>query len=154
MVIALIGAAVAVLVISPWLAWLVVVGGEQRTQADLLFAGSSGLPGRIVSQALFYLQRIPDQITGPVVEVATVIRRTAGMERLANLWALVFSGVVIAGWLSRRDPPAAGWLDSHDDPRIALALALHGSGAVPHPTGSLSLDRSGRGDVRPVRWGK
>ena len=76
-----------------------MVGHEQKTQADLLFAGSAGLPGRIVSQALFYLQRIPDQITGPVVEVATVIRRTAGLERLANLWALVFSGVVIAGWL-------------------------------------------------------
>jgi len=96
---ALSAAVVSALVISPWLAWLVVVGGEQRTQAGLLFAGSSGLPGRIVSQAWFYLQRIPDQITGPVVEVATIIRRTAGVERLANLWALVFSGVVIAGWL-------------------------------------------------------
>jgi hypothetical protein len=43
--------------------------------------------------------------------------------------------------------PAAGWLDSHNDSGIALDLALHGSGAVPHPTGSLSFDRSRRGDV-------
>jgi len=120
--IALSAAAVAALVISPWVAWLVMVGGEQRTQAELLFTGSSGLPGRIVSLALFYLQRIPDQVTGPVIEVATVIRRTPGLERLANMWALVFSGVVIAGWLvavRRQRRRLAGLI-----PMMTLALLL------------------------------
>src|SRR5271165_7685193 len=35
---ALSAAVISALVISPWLVWLVVVGGEQRTQADLLLA--------------------------------------------------------------------------------------------------------------------
>jgi hypothetical protein len=119
---ALSAAAVTALVLSPWLFWLVVVGAEQRTQAELLFAGSSGFPGRIVSQALFYLQRIPDQITGPVIEVATVIRRTPDWERLANLWAGVFSGMVIAGWfvaLSRLRRRLAGLI-----PMMTLPLLL------------------------------
>lgn len=115
-------AVVAVVVISPWLAWLVVVGGEQRTQAGLLFGGSSGITGRIVAQGQFYLQRIPDQVTGPAVEVATVIRRTAVVERLANLWALVFSSVMIAGWLVAMRRPRrrlAGMI-----PMMTLALLL------------------------------
>ena len=107
---ALSAAVISGLVISPWLAWLVVVGGEQRTQAELLLADSSGFPGRIVSQAWFYMQRIPDQITGPIVEVATVIRRAPGWERLADLWGLAFSGLVLAGWLAAVRRPASGWL--------------------------------------------
>jgi hypothetical protein len=92
-------AVVGLLLIAPWLAWLILVGGEHKTQVEILFAGSPRLPWRIVDQGFFYLQRIPDQITGPVVEVATVIRPTLGGERLGNLWALVFSGMVILGWL-------------------------------------------------------
>ena len=48
--------------VSPWLAWLTLVGDPQRTQASLLLKGSSGLMARAVSQAVFYLQRIPDQL--------------------------------------------------------------------------------------------
>ncbi len=153
---ALSAAVVSALVISPWLVWLVVVGGEQRTQADLLLAGSSGLPGRIVSQALFYLQRIPDQITGPVVEVATVIRRTAGVERLANLWALVFSGVVIAGWLVAVRRPRrrlAGLI-----PMMTLALLLTWpyteAGRFLIPLVPCLLIGAVEGMSGLVRWGK
>jgi len=153
---ALSAAVVSALVISPWLVWLVVVGGEQRTQADLLLAGSSGLPGRIVSQALFYLQRIPDQITGPVVEVATVIRRTAGVERLANLWALVFSGVVIAGWLVAVRRPRrrlAGLI-----PMMTLALLLiwpyTEAGRFLIPLVPCLLIGAVEGMSGLVRWGK
>ena len=56
-----------------WLGWLLVVGASQRTQANMLIAGSPGLLARFVSQVAFYVQRIPDQITGPFVEIATVI---------------------------------------------------------------------------------
>jgi len=153
---ALSAAVVSALVISPWLVWLVVVGGEQRTQAGLLLAASSGLPGRIVSQALFYLQRIPDQITGPVVEVATVIRRTAGVERLANLWALVFSGVVIAGWLVAVRRPRrrlAGLI-----PMMTLALLLiwpyTEAGRFLIPLVPCLLIGAVEGMSGLVRWGK
>ena len=71
--------ATAMVLVAPWLAWLLVVGAEQRTQANMLIAPDRrGLLGGSVSQAAFYVQRIPDQITGPFVEVATVIRPTAG----------------------------------------------------------------------------
>ena len=90
-------AAVTLAMISPWLIWMLLAGGQQRTQASLLLEGSSGLLARAVSQGMFYLQRIPDQITGPLVEVATVIRPGSGMSSMANLWALISSAVIIAG---------------------------------------------------------
>ena len=93
-------AAVTLVLISPWLAWLVLAGDRQRTQANLLVEASSGLLARAVSQGIFYLQRIPDQITGPLVEIATVIRPESGMERMANLWALISSALVIAGLMT------------------------------------------------------
>jgi hypothetical protein len=93
-------AAIACLIIIlPWLAWLAIVGREQMTQAQLLLTGAPGRLPRVLNQAWFYLQRIPDQITGPAVEVASVIRRSAGLERLASLWAVGFSGLIIGGWL-------------------------------------------------------
>ncbi|MBV8487422.1 MAG: glycosyltransferase family 39 protein, partial [Planctomycetaceae bacterium] len=63
---------VTVLLVAPWMAWLVVVG-THRTQANR-FLEAPGLLARAFSQGVFYLQRIPDQIAGPLVEVATGLR--------------------------------------------------------------------------------
>jgi hypothetical protein len=86
------------LLILPWLVWIEETGGEQRSQVELLFAGSFDLVARVREQATFYGQRIPDQICGPVVEYATIIRRGKGWENAANLWAAGATAVVLAGW--------------------------------------------------------
>ena len=120
---ALIAAVVAVLV-HLTLAGLAGRGGRRTENSGRHCCSppDRGFPGGSCPKTWFYVQRIPDQITGPVVEVATVIRRTAAFERLANLWALVFSGVVIAGWLVAVRRPRrrlAGLI-----PMMTLALLL------------------------------
>jgi hypothetical protein len=96
---ALIAGSATLVLVTPWLAWLQIVGDEGRTQANLLIVGGAGFWARIVFQSLFYVQRIPDQITGPLVEFATVIRRSAGTMAAANVWAGVASGIILAGWI-------------------------------------------------------
>lgn len=94
------GAAVAagltcLALISPWVAWLVSV--REHTQAELFLQG--GLMGRVAGQAWFYLLRLPDQLTGPFVEVATVFRGPGPLTVLAITWALLASGLILGGWL-------------------------------------------------------
>jgi hypothetical protein len=84
---------VAVLV-SPWVVWLASV--RHNTQIGLLVP--AGLAGRIAGQVVFYLERLPDQITGPVVEVATVFRHSRAAALVADLWAACASAVLIGGW--------------------------------------------------------
>ena len=92
---------VVVALILPWVAWLTVVGHD--TQIRLL--AEQGLASRVARHLLFYLQRIPDQLTGPVVEIGTVFGHSRTIAALANLWAVLASGLVIAGWLrSLRTP--------------------------------------------------
>ena len=43
-----------------------------NTQAELIGRYPGGLGTLIGSQCLFYAQRLPDQLTGPIVEVGTV----------------------------------------------------------------------------------
>ena len=81
--------------VLPWVAWLASV--RENTQVGLLAEGS--LASRIATLSLFYLQRIPDQITGPFVEVATVFRRGRGLALALNLWAGLATSVIVAGWL-------------------------------------------------------
>ena len=78
----------------PWFGWLVSV--RHNTQAELLLEGS--LVTTISGQAMFYLQRLPDQITGPVVEIGTVFHSSTTMAVLVNLWAVAATGVMILGW--------------------------------------------------------
>ena len=96
---ALVVGATAAVLVAPWLAWLVVVGAGERTQASLLIEATSGFLTRLASQFVFYLQRIPDHITGPLVEIATRIRPSAGAAAWANLWALAASALVFWGWV-------------------------------------------------------
>jgi hypothetical protein len=87
-------ATVAVLV-APWVIWLATV--QHNTQVALLARGS--LPARIASNAWFYVLRLPDQITGPLVEIGTVFGRSAALALVVMIWAVLASGVTIFGWL-------------------------------------------------------
>ena len=104
---------------------------------------------RAVSQAVFYLQRIPDQLTGPVVELATAIRPEAGLAGPANVWALVSSTLVIGGLIADAVAAASatGGPDRPADAPPAPGVALHGGGAFPDPVDSLPPGRCGRGPV-------
>ena len=80
--------------LTPWIVWLASTPGA--TQADLL-PGRGGLPALVVSQAVFYTRRIPDALTGPAVEIATVFRPTGPVSLLANLWAVGATGLILVG---------------------------------------------------------
>lgn len=86
-------AASAAAVVAPWVAWVASV--REGTQVGLL--GGSGLPGLVASQVVFYGQRLPDQLVGPVVEIGTVF--------LPALWwpmtgfAAAASAAIVWGWI-------------------------------------------------------
>lgn len=93
---ALIAGATAAILFSPWLAWMATAGPNQ---AELALRGDGTWPGRIAGQLAFYLHRIPDQITGPFVEVATAFRRSTMMEMAASAWMGVVTVVLGYGWI-------------------------------------------------------
>jgi hypothetical protein len=83
----------AAVLILPWAGWLAAV--RRNTQAGLLV--QEDLAARIAGQAVFYFQRLPDQITGPIVEVGTVFRHSAVIAVLVNLWAVLGTGILVWG---------------------------------------------------------
>jgi hypothetical protein len=87
-------------IVAPWAAWVAWVStqAEAATQADLLSAGAREMLPRIGHQLVFYAQRIPDQLTGPYVEVATVFRRSSVILLVANTWSIMASLIVLIGW--------------------------------------------------------
>ncbi len=87
----------AVIVILPWIAWLATV--RENTQAELVGRSAGGTARLIASQAIFHMQRIPDQLIGPFVEVGTVFSRSRGLGLVVNGWALLATCVVVLGWL-------------------------------------------------------
>jgi hypothetical protein len=86
----------AALLTLPWIAWQVRVG--HGSQAGLLTAVD--LPALVASQALFYARRIPDHLTGPFVEVATVFGRSPALAASATAGAIAATSLVLYG-LSR-----------------------------------------------------
>jgi hypothetical protein len=91
--VALTAVSIAVLIVLPWLVWLRAAG--RATQAALLPSGGFG---RLIGeQALFYARRLPDQLAGPVVEIATVFR--PGLALPATLGALGCSALIVWGWI-------------------------------------------------------
>jgi hypothetical protein len=89
------------LVVAPWVAWLISV--KRNSQASHL--GMSGLGQLVASQALFYARRIPDSLTGPFVEVATVFGRSRTVSIVATLGAILVSSIILLGLLrTLRDP--------------------------------------------------
>jgi hypothetical protein len=96
---ALVVAAIAGLLVSPWLAWMATIGPGGRTQADLVLQVESHWLERIAGQLAFYLRRIPDQVTGPFVEVGTMFQHNAKIALAANVWAVAATAIVVLGWL-------------------------------------------------------
>lgn len=92
---AVVVAATAGVLVSPWLVWMAMAG---RSQAALALHGADTWPERIMNQLAFYLRRIPDQITGPFIEVASVFRRSWGADIAASLWMGVATVVLLWGW--------------------------------------------------------
>ena len=91
------------ILIIPWVVWLVSVG--DNTQAELIGKSQSGMAELVVSQAIFYAQRLPDQLTGPFVEIATVFTRSRAFSLGANVWAMLASALLILGWLQTLRTP-------------------------------------------------
>ena len=86
-------AGVASVVVLPWGLWLATV--DRETQAGLLDA--VGLGPRVAGQALFYARRVPDALSGPFVEVATVFTRSGWVGSAATAGAIAASIVVGIG---------------------------------------------------------
>ncbi len=88
----------AVIMVAPWLAWLLTVESSQ-TQASLLFQMLRG--GDRISQAghqaIFYTERLPDQWVGPFVESALVFRRSLPIVAAATIWVCVASIAFVWG---------------------------------------------------------
>jgi hypothetical protein len=81
--------------VLPWVGWLLTV--HHHTQLGLLT--THGLVDRIAGQAIVYLQRLPDQIMGPFVEVGTVFKRSPAIAGAANLWATIAGVIIVSGWV-------------------------------------------------------
>ena len=79
----------------PWVGWLAAAGTPN--QASLLALSERSLLARIAALAVFYLQRLPDQLTGPIVEIGTVFQRRKSVAAAVNVWAVVTTGVLAIG---------------------------------------------------------
>jgi hypothetical protein len=90
----LVAAVTASLCLLPWVVWLATI--RVNTQAELL--AKDGLPARVIAQALFYVQRMPDQLTGPIVEVGTVFLHSRAAWALVMIWASAATGLLLLGW--------------------------------------------------------
>lgn len=96
---ALIAMALALLLFLPWLFWL----ATHRQASQLGLFSSNVLTTTLPDQALFYARRIPDQLTGPFVEVGTVFKPSWSLPM--TVWAFAASSVIVCGWfLAARNP--------------------------------------------------
>lgn len=87
--------AAAAACVAPWIGWLIRAG--RGSQAGLFVPG--GWLSLAPRQVVFYVQRLPDQIVGPFVEIATVYAGRPGLARVATGWAVAVTAVVALGWL-------------------------------------------------------
>ncbi|MDB5352825.1 MAG: hypothetical protein JWN86_4072 [Planctomycetota bacterium] len=103
-------------VLVPWVVWLASV--KQGTQVELVPV--RGLLGVIAENALFYVRRLPDQIVGPIIEVATVFR--PAYSPWATLVAALAAAVIVTGWIRlarKRETRLAGLV-----PLLTMAMLL------------------------------
>ena len=135
----------AALFVFPWIGWMATIGPAAKTQAGLLVAGGGSWTERIGRQLVFYLQRIPDQLTGPFVEVGTVFARGPIVAVAANLWAVMVTGLIVAGWLRcmRRPRRRLAGLLASGHAGYACNLALYRGRTVSDPAYPLPPDRRG-----------
>jgi MFS family permease len=95
------------MIVAPWILWAawVSINSEGATQADLLAIGGEGLLPRILGQMLFYSRRIPDYLTGPFVEVATIFGRSRLAVAIATAWSMTMTLIVSLGWVRMLQRP-------------------------------------------------
>jgi hypothetical protein len=79
----------------PWVGWLALVGTQN--QASLLPLNEESFGNRISALAVFYAQRLSDQLLGPFVEIGTVFQHRAWVTTVANIWASAATSVLIIG---------------------------------------------------------
>lgn len=101
---AVFAAGVVALMVAPWVVWVASFGGGE-SQAGLLVKGGRSVFGSLVAQGVFYIERIPDQLTGPFVEVATVFGGSTTVRAAAWAWAAIGSALIIVGWLAALGDP-------------------------------------------------
>jgi len=82
-------------VVLPWAGWLAVA--RTPNQVSLLALNEESFAGRVSALALFYVQRLPDQLTGPIVEIGTVFQNRMWVAGAVNAWAVVATGVLAFG---------------------------------------------------------
>lgn len=80
-------------VLFGWIAWIARV--RQGTQVGLF--STEGLLHLVPRQLAFYVQRMPDVVTGPLVEVGTVFQPSFRIPVLG--WACLASAFMIGGWI-------------------------------------------------------
>jgi len=96
---------VTAVLVAPWVAWQFAYREAGATQLGLLVQGSRGVLAGLVDQAVFYADRIPDQLTGPFVEVATAPGRPTALSVAARFWAWPATALIIAGWVASLSVP-------------------------------------------------
>jgi hypothetical protein len=98
-------AVVTGLLVLPWVVWMAAVGSDAGTQVGMMFAGNASWPEQIGRQLLFYIMRIPDTLTGPVVEVGTSAQASGIARSVAGLWGLVATAVIAVGLVIQLSRP-------------------------------------------------
>ena len=83
--------------VLPWVAWLVRAGSPN--QASLLALNEQSFWERISALAVFYVQRLPDQLTGPFVEIGTVFQHRPAVMWATNAWAVLGTSLLAFGLL-------------------------------------------------------
>ena len=85
------------ILLLPWIGWLAIAGAPN--QASLLALDEGSLLKRITTLVTFYVQRLPDQLIGPFVEIGTVFQHRAWVNATVNTWAALATGVLTLGLL-------------------------------------------------------
>ncbi|MDR3619438.1 MAG: glycosyltransferase family 39 protein [Paludisphaera borealis] len=93
-------AVVLIAIATPWVVWQLGLTGTGGGQIGLLVQGGRSVFGGLVDQAVFYGDRIPDQLTGPFVEVATTPGRPPTLRVVARCLAWPATALVVAGWIA------------------------------------------------------
>lgn len=83
----------AALVNAPWIAWQAAHPSKKQVAYFL----DRSWTDVAAENALFYARRLPDMLTGPLVEVATVFDRR--FAAVATAFAILASSIILLGWL-------------------------------------------------------
>ena len=92
------------LLLLPWILWL--LGTRRDTQAARLGGGDHGILSLAWDQAWFYAVRIPDALTAPLLEVATVFSGRPSLAMAATFVGIALSTITLLGLIDLIRRPA------------------------------------------------